>query len=145
MGIADVIEEYILRQLSSTEENVLVLRRNEIAEHIACAPSQISYVLHTRFTMQRGFCVESRRGSGGYIRIARAADRRMIFADLSAAVGEAIAEDEALRILHFLLQHGLVTPREAALLEKIVGPSCAEGDGKIRARILREVISLLGE
>jgi len=68
-NIADLIEKFILSRLSGQNDNFVLLQRNELADELACAPSQISYVLSTRFTVERGFLVESRRGSGGYIRV----------------------------------------------------------------------------
>ncbi|MDY5481302.1 MAG: CtsR family transcriptional regulator [Veillonella caviae] len=66
--IADKIEKFILDKLMEEQER-LILKRNELADELNCAPSQISYVLSTRFSNERGFDVESRRGLGGYIRI----------------------------------------------------------------------------
>jgi len=66
--IADKIEKFILNKLTEEQER-LILKRNELADELDCAPSQISYVLSTRFSNERGFDVESRRGLGGYIRI----------------------------------------------------------------------------
>ena len=68
--IADRLEKFILDQMQREQERV-VLRRNDLASELDCAPSQISYVLSTRFSPDRGFEVESRRGLGGYIRIQR--------------------------------------------------------------------------
>ncbi len=68
--IADKIERFILDRLREEEER-LILKRNELADELNCAPSQISYVLSTRFSNDRGFDVESRRGLGGYIRISK--------------------------------------------------------------------------
>ena len=81
-NVADLIEEYILRKLSVEEDCQIVLNRNSIAEEIACAPSQISYVLNTRFTIARGFTVESRRGLGGYIRIERKNNRQALYQEI---------------------------------------------------------------
>ena len=65
--IADKIEKFILDRMREEQEK-LILKRNELADELDCAPSQISYVLSTRFSNERGFDVESRRGLGGYIR-----------------------------------------------------------------------------
>ncbi len=62
-NIADLIEAYILRQLATQQDGKVELRRTDIADEISCAPSQISYVLSTRFTQDKGFVVESRRGT----------------------------------------------------------------------------------
>ena len=66
--VADKIEKFILDRMREEQEK-LILKRNELADELNCAPSQISYVLSTRFSNERGFDVESRRGLGGYIRI----------------------------------------------------------------------------
>ena len=71
--LADKIEQFILHKLLEDEEENIVLRRNELADELDCAPSQISYVLSTRFSNDKGFMVESRRGSGGFVRIIRLA------------------------------------------------------------------------
>lgn len=72
--LADRIEQFILSKLledQQDQEPMLILQRNELADELDCAPSQISYVLSTRFSNDRGFIVESRRGLGGFIRITR--------------------------------------------------------------------------
>lgn len=68
--IADKIEKFILEKMKEEQERI-ILKRNELADELNCAPSQISYVLSTRFSNDRGFDVESRRGLGGYIRISK--------------------------------------------------------------------------
>ena len=70
-NLADDIENFIVRQLLLDEEDQIFVQRNELADRLSCAPSQISYVLSTRFTPERGYIVESRRGSGGFVRIVR--------------------------------------------------------------------------
>lgn len=72
--LADRIEQFILSKLLEEQKSMeegIVLRRNELADELNCAPSQISYVLSTRFSNDRGFIVESRRGLGGFISITR--------------------------------------------------------------------------
>ena len=64
-NLADAIESFIIGELLREHEDTVLVQRNELAERLSCAPSQISYVLSTRFTPERGFMVESRRGSGG--------------------------------------------------------------------------------
>lgn len=68
--LADRIEQFILEKLFEDQEKNIVVKRNELADELACAPSQITYVLSTRFSNDKGFSVESRRGLGGFIRIA---------------------------------------------------------------------------
>lgn len=70
-NLADFIERFIQQKLSEGAAGHVLVRRNELADELSCAPSQISYVLSTRFTLDRGYLVESRRGAGGFVRIAR--------------------------------------------------------------------------
>lgn len=74
MGLlADRIEKLILDKILQGDDDSLILKRNELADELNCAPSQISYVLSTRFSSDKGFHVQSRRGLGGYISITRVA------------------------------------------------------------------------
>lgn len=75
-NLADAIESFIIGELLREHEDTVLVQRNELAERLSCAPSQISYVLSTRFTPERGFMVESRRGSGGFVRIVRMQPRQ---------------------------------------------------------------------
>ena len=97
-----------------------MLNRNDLAVELDCAPSQISYVVSTRFTVTRGFAVESRRGSGGFIRIARAPLTQDAF---EAAVNRMISDQTAAGIENLveeLRSNGMMTQREAAMLMQFV-------------------------
>lgn len=140
-NLADVIEQFILAKMTSEDENIIILRRNEIADEIDCAPSQVSYVLNTRFTVERGFIVESRRGSGGYVRIARIPLQSIIYDDAAKQISKTTTLEDLEYIIGHLAQYGLMTRREAALvtnfyrlLEPVVGP--AE-----RADIIKSLLS----
>ena len=71
MRLSDEIAAYILRMMECADDGEAELRRNELAEELGCVPSQINYVLTSRFTPEQGYVIESRRGGGGYIRIRR--------------------------------------------------------------------------
>ena len=119
-NIADLIESYILRQLASQQDGQIELRRTDIADEISCAPSQISYVLSTRFTQEKGFVVESRRGLGGYIRIVQVPVRNVVFQDMLAKIDENIELPMMQSMVRYLLQHELITNREAALMMQVI-------------------------
>ena len=119
-NLADYIEKFILLRLSGQQDNAVVLNRNDLAVELDCAPSQISYVVSTRFTVTRGFAVESRRGSGGFIRIARAPLTQDAF---EAAVNRMISDQTAAGIENLveeLRSNGMMTQREAAMLMQFV-------------------------
>ena len=68
-NLADLIEQFIKESFKEIQGGIVEIQRNEMANQFSCAPSQINYVLTTRFTVEKGYFVESRRGGGGYIRI----------------------------------------------------------------------------
>ena len=68
-NISDIIENYLKQIMEMNESEVVEIKRNEIADKFQCVPSQINYVINTRFTIEKGYVVESKRGGGGYIRI----------------------------------------------------------------------------
>ena len=75
--ISDIIEEFIMSSLD--DDKFIELSRNDLAKFFSCVPSQINYVLNTRFTVNRGFMVESQRGGGGYIKVVRVQDNNSNF------------------------------------------------------------------
>ena len=71
MGISDLIASFLQESLEEAENGVLEVQRSDLAQRFNCVPSQINYVMSTRFSPERGYIVESRRGGNGYIRITR--------------------------------------------------------------------------
>ncbi|MFC2316452.1 MAG: CtsR family transcriptional regulator [Selenomonas massiliensis] len=119
-NIADMIESYILRQLATRQDGQVELRRTDIADEISCAPSQISYVLSTRFTQDKGFVVESRRGLGGFIRIVQVPLRDLVYQDMLSKINEDTDMETVQSMVRYLTQHGMVETREAALLMQMI-------------------------
>ena len=110
--IAQIIEE-MLNEANGTLE----LQRNELAGRIGCVPSQISYVISSRFTPERGYMIESRRGGGGCIRIVRKQmSRNEYLMHFFCAVGDDITESEAFAYLRNLYGNEYVSEREFSLL-----------------------------
>lgn len=120
---ADTIEEYIRKRLEQNKSGQIELKRTALADEISCAPSQISYVLSTRFTTERGFVVESRRGLGGYIRIAlipqEIDQKQVLYRDLMEEIDELTPFSEVKAMLDFLLKSKLITRREAELIAQM--------------------------
>ena len=114
MRLSDTIESFI-KQLLSQDETEVELKRNELAEYFGCAPSQINYVLATRFTPDHGYVIESRRGGGGYIRIVRVVQstgQHLLYL-IHERIGETISETEAAHIIGQLAERKLITAQEA--------------------------------
>lgn len=117
-NLADRIEAYLLGLIRQAPDGVVELQRGELADKFDCVPSQINYVLATRFTTERGYLVESRRGGGGYIRISRLNldSRDAVHQLIHRALGDMVSQDTAMAYISRLLEEKLLTPREAALM-----------------------------
>ncbi|MCE5201922.1 MAG: CtsR family transcriptional regulator [Synergistaceae bacterium] len=113
------IEEYISQLIEENSEGVVSLRRKDLAERFGCVPSQINYVLRSRFAPENGFLIESQRGGHGYIRVIqltfRNCDEEVVH--LSDLVGNTITEQEARRLLVNLQNRELLSPRERLIIE----------------------------
>lgn len=149
-NISDAIEEYILARLSEQGNGKVELKRTELADKIACAPSQISYVLSTRFTHERGYVVESRRGLGGYIRITILEDadiRDFIYRDMLSKINEDTKYEYIESMINYLLKNRMVTKREAVLMTQFILSIYASQkiDAEERVRILRHIFVTLSK
>lgn len=142
-NIADLIERYILYRMANEQDPTrVVLKRNEIAEEIACAPSQITYVLGTRFTNEKGFQVESRRGSGGFISITRAETEKLLSKVLRRLDEETTLEELASWV-HTLTQKGELTMREGAMIMAVARYAFAHAEPTARVELIKEMIYTL--
>ena len=118
--LSDSIEQFIKELMH--EDAHIELRRNELAHHFGCAPSQINYVLATRFSVDHGYIIESRRGGGGYVRIVRMQGREEphLLEVLLNRVGNSVNEDTANAIISNLAERKMISAREAALMRSAV-------------------------
>ena len=151
---ADTIEDYILKLLAQKADRQVELKRTTLADKISCAPSQISYVLSTRFTAERGFTVESRRGLGGYIRITLLPEepdqKQLLFREMLEAIDEATPFNDVKSMLDVLLQSRLITRREAELSAQMAAnlyQSAATGNMTLseRAKLIRSIFVALAK
>ena len=142
--LSDNIEQFIKELMR--EDAHIELRRNELAHHFGCAPSQINYVLATRFSVDHGYIIESRRGGGGYVRIVRMQTRSESgFLDmLLNRVGNSIGEETANAIISNLAEKGMVTGNEAALIRSAIARSAlslpVSAKDVLRAAVFRNML-----
>lgn len=143
MHLSDMIEAFI-QSLLTQEEDEVELRRGELAQHFGCAPSQINYVLSTRFTVERGYIITSRRGEGGYIRLVRVArSGRECWAYVIERIGRAISQEDTARLLLHLLSQELISQAEARLMQAATSDQALSpfaGKDALRAGILKAMI-----
>jgi transcriptional regulator of stress and heat shock response len=141
---SDSIEEYIKQLLA--QSGIAEIKRSNLADAFQVVPSQINYVIKTRFTESRGYIVESKRGGGGYIRIARVrfSDQHQMFGNLMANIGERISEQVFTDLIQLLFDEKIITEREGNLIlatasDDVLGKDAPE----IRARMLRKILQRL--
>ena len=140
-NISDIIERYLKEILADSEE--VEIRRSEIADQFDVVPSQINYVIKTRFTIQNGYLVESKRGGGGYIRIEKVKllDDIDVLDSLIRVIGDSINERDAIYILSSLYEDAVLSKREANLLAATIAKSTLNiGDRKLEDQIRAKII-----
>lgn len=112
--------EFYLKRLLAEEEGILIVQRSILSEKFSCVPSQINYVLRTRFTPTDGYIVETRRGGGGYIRIqAIPINKEDDLQPLFDAASQQLNEQQAEGILNYLVEEGVLPPDIGTLLKSI--------------------------
>jgi transcriptional regulator len=148
-NISDIIEEYLKRILEMSDEQIIEIKRNEIANKFQCVPSQINYVINTRFTIERGYLVESKRGGGGYIRIIRVRpnDFTQLIDHMVSLIGDDIPQSTSVDIINRLVEEEVISEREAkimvaALDRDVLDIQLPERD-RLRARILKSMLEAL--
>ncbi len=146
-NMSDLIENYLKNVLHKNE--TVEIRRSEIADQFNCVPSQINYVINTRFTIQQGYVVESKRGGGGYIRIMKVnlVDEMDILNELGNLIPEELSEREGNHLLQNLYENELISKREAQMMslmmEKDTFPSNVKNAAEIRSNMMKKLIDNL--
>ena len=141
---SDSIEEYIKELLG--QSGIAEIQRSNLADTFQVVPSQINYVIKTRFTASRGYIVESKRGGGGYIRIGRItfSDKHELVHDLIKNMGEKLSTTVFADILQLLFDEGLMTEREGNLFLATGSDDVLGKDAdKIRARMMLQLLRRL--
>lgn len=148
-NISDIIEGYLKEVIELEGDGLVEIKRSEIADKFQCVPSQINYVINTRFTEERGYQVESKRGGGGYIRIVRVqvtSSADLIdetVRQLGVSAPQQVAED----IIFRLINEEVISKREAKMMlaavdRHILALNLPLRD-EVRARILRAMLTTL--
>lgn len=144
-SISDIIEEFILSALA--DDNLLQLSRNDLATFFRCAPSQINYVLSTRFTPERGFVIESKRGGGGCINLIRLnEDKEDVLKSLYDFLQEegSLEYSKFLHILNRLEDDGIISEQESNILKVAMSDKALANPvnitARLRAQMLKEIV-----
>ncbi|EKN62689.1 transcriptional regulator [Schinkia azotoformans MEV2011] len=148
-NISDIIEQYLKKVLHISEENVVEIKRNEIAEKFQCVPSQINYVINTRFTIEKGYIVESKRGGGGYIRIIKVEtdDHAELIDQMIELIPNRISQSTSEVLIERLLEEQVISQREAKLIISAIDRSVLlielPGRDELRSNILKSMLFTL--
>lgn len=149
MRMSDLITQEILRMLNESEVNTAEIQRNEFANMIGCVPSQINYVLSSRFTPEHGYIIESRRGGGGYIRIRRVVlNHSAALMHIINTIGDKIDAMTTRIVIENCLESGILDKRTAVLIARAVSATVLQSvpveyrDG-LRAAILKQMLLTL--
>ncbi len=149
--LSDIIEDFIKEMLAADDGGAVEIQRNELANQFNCVPSQINYVISTRFSSDKGYFVESRRGGGGCIKICRIHfDNKtdQYFMHVLAEMGDSISQRTAEIFVQNFCQQGVLNEREgriiaAAISDKALVALPVEERDRARAQIFKNIISSL--
>lgn len=147
-GVSNIIEAFI-KNLLEDADGTIEIQRNELAEYFECAPSQINYVLSTRFTQNKGYYIESRRGGGGYIKIIKVSINE--YEDINDiivnTIGDSITKNKAFDLIEGLLEEDIISQRESDIIKAAIGDSSLKCDltlrNSLRAYILKNIMLIL--
>jgi transcriptional regulator of stress and heat shock response len=144
--ISDLIESFLNERIEE-RKGVIEIGRNEMASYFNCAPSQINYVLTTRFTSDRGYVIESRRGGGGFIKIMKINldENDYLLKMLSERIGESVNKEGAFELLEILYRKDLINLRIRDIIKNTVDDNTLSSlnrplRDKLRAEILKAAI-----
>lgn len=147
--MSDIIEDFLKQMINETNGSIEI-QRNELANHFNCVPSQINYVIDTRFTTERGYYVESRRGGGGHIRIKRVNISRPgnYLMHIVSSMGDSISQQSAEVFINNFVDYDVVSAREglilrAAVSDKVLGCIQMPDRDILRASMLKNMLMSL--
>lgn len=143
-NVSDIIERYLKEILAESRQ--VEIKRSEVAERFDVVPSQINYVIKTRFTVQNGYLVKSKRGGGGYIRIEKVdlVNDAQIIDQLIDMVGDQLSSADALHIVQTLYENKLLSRKEGNLLLTVMGHDALNvGDRMVEATVRAQMMIAL--
>lgn len=132
-----------------SESEIVEIKRNEIADKFQCVPSQINYVINTRFTIEKGYVVESKRGGGGYIRIIKVQsyDHAELVDQILSLIHNRISQSSAEDVIYRLVEEEVITNREARIMMSVIDRSVLYIElphrDELRARMLKAMLQTL--
>ena len=144
MKLSDAIADMILNMFDDNTSTIQI-QRNDLAQQLGCVPSQINYVITSRFTPEQGYRIESRRGGGGYIMITRAATKENALMSLVNSIGNSIDEKSAKANIYNLHYQGLLSDKAGRIMMSVVSDNNFKGveteiKNQIRASLPKQML-----
>lgn len=149
LKLSDAIADMILDMFDDDTPTVQI-KRNDLAAQLGCVPSQINYVITSRFTPEQGYRIESRRGGGGYIMITRASSKDDAILSFINSVGDSIDERRAKASIYNLVYHNVISEKAGNIVLAVVADSNYRGlpdeiKNQIRARQIKQMLIALAD
>lgn len=147
--ISDIIEEFLKQLIEESKGKTIEIQRNELARYFDCSPSQINYVLTTRFDYAQGYYIESQRGGGGYIKIKQLIfdEEDNIYHIIMKEIGDRITQNQGNRLIISLLNRGVISSREAEIMRAAIDDTALISPfnikDQIRANIFKNMLAAL--
>ena len=145
MRMSDVIEDFIKDLFDEDDSDLIEIQRNELAEHFNCVPSQINYVISTRFKPSQGYYVESKRGGGGHITIKKVSNTKSeYFMHIIKNIGDEMTANDVDILISDFLTYQLITKEQAKLLKVATSDNVLiitkDIKDKVRAKIFKNML-----
>ena len=147
--LSDIIEQYILDVIEESQGGEITLKRTDLSCKFECVPSQINYVINTRFTIEKGYLVESKRGEGGYLRITKIPiiTTKVYLEQIDENRGKTITAEGAKGLLERLEEENIINKREQNIIWQMLKdeslPNGKEDKGQYRLKMLKNLIAYL--
>ena len=146
MRLSDIITNTILNMLNESEGNSTEIKRNELASLIGCVPSQINYVLSSRFTPEHGYIIESRRGGGGYVKITRISlDKSSALMHIINSIGNGLEQVDARVLIENCVMSDILNKNAAEIMKAAISNSVLstipkENQNAYRAALIKQLL-----
>lgn len=146
--LSNQIEAYLKKLMASSDTGIIEIKRSDLAEIFMCVPSQINYVLSTRFSGNQGYIVESRRGGGGFVRIIRLSmdNEPNLTAMLETAGERKVSLQAGEKLIERLLEEDFISKRESMIIKAMITDKAigkTEDPDSLRGDLLNSVLLLL--
>ncbi len=148
-NMSDIIEQYLKELLADSDGEAVEIKRAYIAEKFDCVPSQLNYVIKTRFTNEHGYLVESKRGGGGYIRITKVEihSKAEYLARLKQLIGKGLSQRNAEHIVQSMYENEVITLKEGKIINAALDRESLMIElpyrDQLRAKILLKIIDVI--